>query len=307
MMKKTWLPVLAVVLALSGCAGLQQFPAIPEDIPTVLDARDKEFTKVLEAIKKEGNPDKKKSIRNEEIDKRLRVIDINFRDFEMKLAKENVWVDFGVAVAQVGVGGGGALVSESASQILSAVSGGMAGAQQAYGKAALFDRAMPALLAQMIASRKDILVLIYEGRRRSIEEYPLSNAVRDIEGYYFAGSLPGAVVATSADAKVKNDKAEALLFPKITKAAVTEKAFTDRQKITQAIAGLGVAKAKALITKIEAAFPVVASFIALQYPNDVRVADTDGKKAIKLLGRLVPLTAKEPEDRTKWQAAINSL
>ena len=65
MMKKTWFSVLAAVLALSGCAGLKQFPAIPEDIPTVLDARDKEFTKVLEAIKKEGNPDKKKSIRND--------------------------------------------------------------------------------------------------------------------------------------------------------------------------------------------------------------------------------------------------
>ncbi len=155
-----------------------------------------------------ADANEKKRIRNEEIERRLAVIDANFKNFEIALAKENVQVDFLVAVVQVGVGGAGALVAETASQMLSAATAGLAGAQEAYSKAALFEKALSALLQQMIASRKAILVQIYQGRTQSIDEYPLSAAVQDLDAYYFAGSLPGAIVATSADATVKNNEAQ---------------------------------------------------------------------------------------------------
>ena len=63
----------------------------------------------------------------------------------------------------------------------------------------------------MIASRKAVLVRIFEGRSRGIDVYPLSAAVKHLEAYEFAGSLPGAVIATSADAKVKSDQAQTQL------------------------------------------------------------------------------------------------
>ena len=72
----------------------------------------------------------------------------------------------------------------------------------------------------------------------------------------------------------------------------------------QAIDGLNPANAMALITKIENEFPSIIPFVALQYPDAVRDADTDGSNAKKLLKRLVVLTAKEPEDRSKWKATM---
>ena len=138
----------------------------------------------------------------------MRVIDLNFKEFKRGLAQEGVAADFGIALVQLGLGGAGALVSETASQILSAASGSLAGAQEAYSKAALYEKTVSALLAQMIASRKAVLVNIFTGRTKGIDEYPLPAAVGDLEAYAYAGSLPGAVIATAADAKVKNDQAE---------------------------------------------------------------------------------------------------
>ena len=106
------------------------------------------------------------------------------------------------------MGAAGALVAETVSQILSAASGSLAGARQAYSKAALYDQTLSALIAQMSASRKAVLVKIFTGRTKGIDDYPLSAAVKHLEAYEFAGSLPGAVVGTSADAKVKNDQAD---------------------------------------------------------------------------------------------------
>jgi hypothetical protein len=200
--------VLSLMLGVGGCVGLQQYPKVSTSAETDLTTRDADYLQVLARIAEAGSPEKEKQLRNEAIDKRLRVIDLNFQDFETALAKENVRADFGIAAVQVGLGAAGALVSETASQILSAVSGGLAGTQAAYGRAALFNQAFPALLAQMIASRNAVLVLIYEGKTRTLEEYPLATAIRDLDAYYFAGSLPGAVVATSADATAKNAAAE---------------------------------------------------------------------------------------------------
>ena len=201
--------LLIAALTLGGCTGLEQFPRTSKDYVGDLDKLDPDYLKALGQIEgAAGNSEQQKLLRDLEIDRRLRVIDLNFSQFRKGLARENVAVDFGVAIVAVGLGATGALVAETASQILSAVSGGLAGAQQAYSKAALYDQTLSALLAQMIASRKAVLVKIYEGRAQGIDVYPLSAAVKHLEAYEFAGSLPGAVVATSADAKVKNDQAQ---------------------------------------------------------------------------------------------------
>jgi hypothetical protein len=199
---------LLLVMA-TGCAGLKQFPEATIDFNEILYKKDPGYAVAISKISKPNSD--KVTIRNRMIDERLRVIDIYFGEFQKALSRENVTANFGVAVAQVLVGGVGSLTTETISQILSATSGGLVGAQQAYSKSALFEQTMPALLAQMIAARKSILAEIMEGRKKSIVKYPLSAAARDIEAYYFAGSVPGAILATSADAKVKNDMAESRL------------------------------------------------------------------------------------------------
>ncbi len=201
--------ILFVALMTTGCAGLKQFPDTATDFKADLIAKDPAYATALDTMAQSGAD--KVAIRNRMIEERLRVIDLRFGEFQRALSRENVTANFGIATAQIVIGGAGALVHETASQILSAISGALAGTQQAYSKAALFEQTMSALLAQMIAARNSVLVKIVEGRGKGIDEYPLSAAARDLEAYYFAGSLPGAIVATSADAKVKNDAAETKL------------------------------------------------------------------------------------------------
>jgi hypothetical protein len=207
-MTKGLLLALVVSFGLVGCAGLRQFPETSQDNAKDLETLDKDYSKALTRVYPSSNTSTPKAIRNEMIETRMAVIDAYFKEFQAGLVKENVRAEFLIALVGVGVGGAGALVSETASQILSAVSGGLAGGQAAYSKAVLYDKAMSALIAQMQASRKAVAVTIFERWNEEIDQYPMWMARTDLEAYYFAGSLPGAIIATASDAKVKNDQAE---------------------------------------------------------------------------------------------------
>lgn len=213
-MTKGWLLAL-IAFGLVGCAGLRQFPQVTQDHDAALADLDRDYALAVEQIYgKRDAPNtnidtaKAKAVRNRIIETRMAVIDAYFQDFQSGLVKENVRADFLISLLGVGVGAAGALASETTSQILSAVSGGLAGGQAAYGKAVLYDKAMSALVAQMQASRKAVAAEIFQRWTEDIDRYPMWMARRDLEAYYFAGSLPGAILATAADAKVKDAQAE---------------------------------------------------------------------------------------------------
>ncbi len=209
-MKKGWLLALIVTFGLGGCAGLTQFPEVTNDYGKALRDLDADYATTLDRIygKNGVTAAQAKQIRSEMMERRMAVIDANFKEFQAGLVKENVRAEFGLALVGIGVGAAGSQVAETASQILSAVSGGLAGAQAAYGKAVLYDKAMSALIAQMQAGRKALAVKIFERWNLGLDQYPMWMARTDLEAYYFAGSLPGAILGTAADAKVKNDDAE---------------------------------------------------------------------------------------------------
>lgn len=224
------LAALVIVTWLAGCTGLQQFPATPERYSKALTVLDKDYANALAKIYPDDSTrvedSKAIQIRNHLIEMRMAVIDAHYRKFVAGLAREDVGVEFGTSLIGIGVGGAGALVSETTSQILSAVSGGLAGAQSAYGKAVLYDRAMTALIAQMDASRAAIATQIFQRWSAGIDSYPLWLARRDLEAYTFAGSLPGAIVATAADAKVKEQQAAEVLSATFAQDLSTQKLMT---------------------------------------------------------------------------------
>ncbi len=307
-MTKGWLLALIAAFGLVGCAGLRQFPEVAQNHNAALDSLDKDYADALKEIYAlpSGNTSQKKDIRNRLIETRMAVIDAYFKEFQAGLVKENVRADFGIALLGVGVGAAGSLVAETASQILSAVSGGLAGAQAAYGKAVLYDKAMAALLAQMQAGRKVIAAQIFDRWALDTDKYPMWMARTDLEAYYFAGSLPGAILATAADAQAKEKRADAVLLRPITDLAVSDEMFRRREELETAIDGLDAAKAKALVTKIAADFQETKSFIGRQYPPTVRDADSGGSKAKVLLKRLVSSTVRSPDDAEKWQKALEA-
>lgn len=299
--------LLVSALALGGCAAaLEGFPERVEDLDKEL--ANLELFMNEDAIKKyeSATGDTKKLLRDEYVNARITAINLHFGTFEKALFREGVGAGIGTDWIKLALGGAGALYA-GASQALSAATAGIEGAKASFDKQAFFENTVTTLFAAMDANRKTVLVKIRQGLRQLVANYPLTQAMADLEDYYNAGTIPGALISINADSGAKAEKADAILFPKITKEAVTEAAFRDRVDLRQAIDGLDAAKAKALITKIENEFPSIIPFVAIQYPDDVRDADDDGSKAKKLLRRLIVLTAKEPEDRSKWKAAIVSL
>jgi hypothetical protein len=312
-MTRGWLLAVIAAFGLVGCAGLRQFPEVAKDYDTVLRSLDADYAATLDLIYgKDAVPkavvdgEQGKLLRQRMMERRMGVIDTYFKEFQAGLVKENVRADFGIALAGVGVGAAGSLVAETASQILSAVSGGLAGAQAAYGKAVLYDKAMSALLAQMQASRKAVAAQIFQRWTLGLDQYPLWMARTDLEAYYFAGSLPGAILATAADAKVKEAQADVILLRPITSESVTPAMFLRREALEGAIDALSGDKAKELVPKIEAEFTESKSFIDLQYPSSVRAADTNGDKAKVLLKRLMSSTVRNSGDADKWQQLISA-
>lgn len=307
MTKAGWLAVI-VAFGLVGCAGLRQFPEATSDHNAALVTLDKDYAEAVAQVYAlaSANASQGRVIRNRMIETRMAVIDAYFKEFQAGLVKENVRAEFGLALLGVGVGAAGSLVAQTASQILSATSGGLAGAQAAYGKSVLYDKAMAALLAQMQAARKTIAAQILQRWSQDIDRYPMWMARRDLEAYYFAGSLPGAILATAADAKVKENEADAILLRPITEETVMPQMFARRQTLETSIDALTGAQAKSLVPKVAAEFTETRPFIELQYPSSVNAADASGDKAKVLLKRVMVTTVRNAADANRWDRLLAS-
>lgn len=311
-MRNGLLLAVAMAFALGGCAGLRQFPETSTDYTAALTTLDRDYASALAELYKPGtSASEARVVRNRLIETRMAVIDAHFKEFQAGLVKETVRAEFMLSLAGIAVGGAGALVAETASQIMSAVSGGLAGAQAAYSKSVFYDKAMSALLAQMQAGRKVVAAQIYQRWGQGIDQYPMWMARSDLEAYYFAGSLPGALISTAADAKVKEAQAEVALRS-LTTEAVSQPMIDRRGALNRMIEGLGP-KAKELVVQIDALAPSSESFAEAkkilddQYPATAREADADGKRAIVVLKRAVLHSVRSAAEADRWQGVIAGL
>jgi hypothetical protein len=140
----------------------------------------------------------KRSIRDEYISTRLTLIDLYYQDWTHGAAfHKQVW-DTATDLAVLGVNAAGTLVGAAETKaILHAVSGGVVGSKLAVDKNFFYEKTVPALVAAMEAERQKRLTPIIRGSQvDSVEgegSYPLSQAVIDLNAYYFAGTFLGAI------------------------------------------------------------------------------------------------------------------
>jgi hypothetical protein len=150
-------------------------------------------------------------LRNTIVLNRMRAYDITFSDFKRRLAGDANSVTLGSDLLVLALGG---LVATTGSATTKAALGaaitGIAGAQAAINKDLYFQRTLPALLAQMDASRAQAKVPILSGLRLSDEEYPLQRALVDLDALRDAGSIVGAIGNITQAAE--QQKADALTF-----------------------------------------------------------------------------------------------
>jgi hypothetical protein len=140
---------------------------------------------------------------------RMYAIDIAYSKYELDLTRERQNVGFLSTLTLLGLTTAGTLVGGAETKtILSATATGVTGTKEAYDKNVLVERTISVLQQQMRAQRKFVKVKIIERLRDPTSNYPLEFALSDVEEYYRAGTITGALIGASQDAGATLTRAE---------------------------------------------------------------------------------------------------
>jgi hypothetical protein len=196
----------ALALVASGCSTIQGFPKPRATIQAKFPAANYQLgPDGIEKYNAQTDPLAKKTLRNEIIDAHLAAIDAGFADFERDIYKEGIGWGVGTDWTVLALTAATAIIHPvDTKTALAAISTAVVGAKASFDKTALFDKTLPALLAQMVAQRETLRAQIRESEDLPVDKYTLSAAISDLHKFEFAGSMPGAIVSITQDAGNKS-------------------------------------------------------------------------------------------------------
>jgi hypothetical protein len=206
--------------ALTGCHSLRK-PGFPrqsysqdqqiKDMEAVFDLS-RMVAEYYDLQKAGATEEELRSSRDRFIDGRMALIDLNYNRFVTEFCFNKQAIDTGAEMTQLGlnlattaVGGAGTKT------ILAAIASGVSGAKLAIDKNFFYERTIPVLVTSMNAQRKEALIPILQGRRQTTQDYPLTQALSDLDFYYFAGTFLGALQSIQADAGAKEQQMNQVL------------------------------------------------------------------------------------------------
>lgn len=137
--------------------------------------------------------------RNIVIDEMLVLVDQSFFDYQLDLYNSDALVNTISDAVTVGAGAGAAVATGGASQILGAVAATVAGARVSVNKNFFADQSRIALIVKMNALRAGVLEEIQLAKDLSIDDYPMSAAMLDVQRYAQAGTVLAALQAIAED------------------------------------------------------------------------------------------------------------
>lgn len=205
-----WIGVLLFAFLLVGCASITGYPNRTINLSEELSSLTSYFEATVITTYNSKADSEKNNYRNEVVHARIRAIDLNYNSFLKELSSESKSLNIGTDSTVLLLGAAGAISTVSSTQaILAAASATVTGAKTSFDKNAFYDSTVPALISQMNASRKDVLARIYAGLELDHPKCSLMKALIDIEDYFQAGTIVGAVNAiseSSGEQKAKADK-----------------------------------------------------------------------------------------------------
>lgn len=199
-----------LALSLVGCASITGYPERAANQADELSSLTPYFSPSVITTYDSKTDSEKIDYRDEVVHARIRAININYNSFLNRLSSESKSLTIGTDSAVLLLGGAGAVSTVSSTQaILSATSAFITGTKASFDKNAFYDSTVVALVSQMNASRKEILARIYSGLELNHKKYSLMKALIDVEDYFQAGTILGALNAvseSSGEQKAKADK-----------------------------------------------------------------------------------------------------
>lgn len=137
------------------------------------------------------------------------VIDTQYTQFRQGFYGEARWGAFAATLANLALTTVASLptVAAATGKALSAMATGVTGARVAFEKDVLVDRTATALETAMDAARNGVALRIRLGLKGVAKDYPLAVALSDLEAYYNAGTLLGALAGITEVVGVQSAKA----------------------------------------------------------------------------------------------------
>ena len=203
------------LLFLAGCASI---PGYPKPIEITLD---------------EDCDDK--DCRDNKIYALIFESDKAFEVYKRKLYKESVSFDLATDISRLGLEAAAAVTGgPGLKSALAATAGGLGAVQASVDKRVYFEQTLTAIIQLMTAKRDEVLVVIYEGLKKPIEEYPLGVALHDIRLYHASGSIPEALAEVVKEATERAEAAKIKVAEVIrTPEFVEERAQVEVEKLLE--------------------------------------------------------------------------
>ena len=202
--------VIGLVMLLGACASFKGAPEWP--MATDMAASDPLHDAYLKKYYLATTLEARQSIRNEFIEVRTGLIDRAYAGFKQTVYTQRVSSAVAVDLATLTLNAIGAAVSDVGTKTAtSALSGGLIGGQASIDKNVYFDRTLPAMLAQMDGMRAQVRVRLLDGMLVGVDRYPLMQAAADLDAYFQAGTISGAISAITTQAAVEQRAAEVKL------------------------------------------------------------------------------------------------
>lgn len=143
-----------------------------------------------------GSMDLAKTRRNQVVFRTMAQIDNAYGKFELQMSMRRAGVQTAGDAANLGLTAAATIVGASAvKDILTATSTALQGTRLSYDKNYFEQKTTESLISQMRASRKTLQAqMLLSAANRDVASYPLESAWGDLVNYYYAGTLPSALV-----------------------------------------------------------------------------------------------------------------
>jgi hypothetical protein len=295
------LVLLQAILLMSGCAAFSGFPQRATDPKMDLERLEPRIG--AEAITAcLTNPTV--SCRNELITVRMLATDIRFSEFEQSLFQQTRETGFGATLVTLGLTSGAAFAGGTTSQVLAGVAAFIIGAREAFQKEVLAERTVVAIHTAMRANRARVALRLRTGLSQSIDQYPLALGLSDLNDYYNAGTVLGALIGITETVGVEARRAEERLLQlaPLSTASFQPEATAVRQAILAKVDGLSQADAIALVTKPPT--PINDDMKLVAETIDPLNQRQHNEKAAKAVLKAWLSQSVEVEDYSKWAAAM---
>lgn len=203
----------AVVMVFnSGCN--KHLAGRPNRIQLVENEKPTPFEKELidledEYDKPQTDTQTRQNIRDQYSRKMIAIIDKRYNDFLDDLVIQRKGFDASADITAISLDTASVLFTPvTTKSILAGLSGLTTSGKTAINKVYFYEQTLPVLITQMESNRQSVLADIMEGLAVDDNIYPLHHALRDLNRYFAAGTIDGALVEIQKQAAKKADEAQ---------------------------------------------------------------------------------------------------